>query len=145
MVAVVAETWEGGAEEELGRSPEREPVEELDGTLVLALTRAARPFTTQLTDELLLAGLTGPQWLALQEVVRARAIEPGEVARHLGVARPTASEVLARLLGQGLVTREQAYVDGRLRVHLPTGSGERAAVRGVRAAARPRRRGRRRG
>lgn len=103
---------------------------------MLALARAARLFTTQLNDELLLAGLTGPQWLALHEVVRERSIEPGEIARHLGVARPTASEVLGRLLDQRLVTREQAYLDGRLRVYLPTDSGVRAAVRGAAGARR---------
>lgn len=135
---MAAEWWEDRREEGLAleRAEAGVPVESLDGTLVLSLTRAARLFTTQLNDELLLAGLTGPQWLALHEVVRERSIEPGEIARHLGVARPTASEVLARLIAQRLVTREQAYLDGRLRVYLATDSGVRAAVRGAAGAAR---------
>lgn len=115
--------WEGDDDDETSWAGPVIDVGDLEGSLLRLLGAASRALSARLSDELQLVGVTGQQWLVLQEVGRARHIEPSEVARNLGMARPTVTEILGRLRRQGLVTSEQASFDGRLRVHQLTNLG----------------------
>lgn len=103
----------------------------LDGTLLRRLGAASRAMQSALNDALRLVGVTAPQWLVLQEVARTVKIEPSELARTLDMARPTVTEILGRLRGQGLVIRQESALDGRLRVYRSTKLGLDVVRRGL--------------
>ncbi|HXV59421.1 MAG TPA: MarR family transcriptional regulator [Vicinamibacteria bacterium] len=58
-------------------------------------------------------GLTGPQIVVLQELVRSGTLATGELARRIHLAQGTVSEILERLEERGLVERKRSSEDKR--------------------------------
>lgn len=58
-------------------------------------------------------GLTGPQILVLQEIVRMDTVAIGDLADRVHLSQGTVSEILDRLADRGLVNRERSTEDRR--------------------------------
>ncbi|HSF20255.1 MAG TPA: MarR family transcriptional regulator [Vicinamibacteria bacterium] len=58
-------------------------------------------------------GLTGPQIVVLQELVRSGTLATGELAHRIHLAQGTVSEILERLEERGLVERRRSSEDKR--------------------------------
>ena len=64
-------------------------------------------------------GLTGPQIICLREIQRGESLNPGQLARSLGLKPPTVTGIVDRLEARGLVTRRRRNTDKRqVRVEL---------------------------
>lgn len=64
-------------------------------------------------------GLTGPQIICLREIQRGGALNPGQLARNVGLKPPTVTGIIDRLEARGLVTRRRRNTDKRqVRVEL---------------------------
>lgn len=64
-------------------------------------------------------GLTGPQIICLREVQRGESLNPGQLARNVGLKPPTVTGIVDRLEARGLVTRRRRHTDKRqVRVEL---------------------------
>lgn len=58
-------------------------------------------------------GLTGPQIICLREIQRGASLNPGQLARNVGLKPPTVTGILDRLEARGLVTRRRRNTDKR--------------------------------
>ena len=64
-------------------------------------------------------GLTGAQIICLREIQRGESLNPGQLARHVGLKPPTVTGIIDRLEARGLVTRRRRNSDKRqVRVEL---------------------------
>lgn len=73
-------------------------------------------------------GLTGPQIICLREIHRGVSLNPGQLARNVGLKPPTVTGIVDRLEARGLVTRRRRHRDKRqVRIEL-TDTGD-AVVR----------------
>ena len=98
----------------------------LEEEIVSALRRILRAIAMhshQLREE---CGLTGPQLLALRVVSQAGELTVSALARNIGLSQSTTSELLRRLLEQGLVAREVGE-DRRSKIVRATPEGQQRA------------------
>ena len=58
-------------------------------------------------------GLTGPQIICLREIQRGESLNPGQLARNVGLKPPTVTGIVDRLETRGLVTRRRRHIDKR--------------------------------
>lgn len=58
-------------------------------------------------------GLTGPQIICLREIQRGESLNPGQLARNVGLRPPTVTGIVDRLEARGLVTRRRRSTDKR--------------------------------
>ncbi|WP_070989048.1 MarR family winged helix-turn-helix transcriptional regulator [Halofilum ochraceum] len=58
-------------------------------------------------------GLTGPQIICLREIQRGASLNPGQLARNVGLKPPTVTGIVDRLEARGLVTRRRRNTDKR--------------------------------
>lgn len=58
-------------------------------------------------------GLTGPQIICLREIRRGASLNPGQLARNVGLKPPTVTGIVDRLEQRGLVTRRRRHRDKR--------------------------------
>jgi len=58
-------------------------------------------------------GLTGPQIICLREIQRGESLNPGQLARNVGLKPPTVTGIVDRLEARGLVTRRRRNTDKR--------------------------------
>lgn len=95
-------------------APETSPAEEQLYVLVRRALRLWRQFRSTLSAPLEDAlGYPSTDLLALAAVADGAATSPGELAAHQGLSAPTASRVVSRLVGAGLLTRSGDPCDQR--------------------------------
>ncbi|MEF8833661.1 MAG: MarR family transcriptional regulator [Halofilum sp. (in: g-proteobacteria)] len=58
-------------------------------------------------------GLTGPQIICLREIQHGESLNPGSLARNVGLKPPTVTGIVDRLEARGLVTRRRRNTDKR--------------------------------
>lgn len=58
-------------------------------------------------------GLTGPQIICLREIQRGGSLNPGQLARNVGLKPPTVTGIIDRLETRGLITRRRRNTDKR--------------------------------
>jgi DNA-binding MarR family transcriptional regulator len=102
----------------------RAEITEQAARLRLAITRTARRLRQSAGAEL------GPSAAAaLATIQRFGPITPSELAASEGVRRPTATRIIARLEGEGLIERADDPADGRCSLISVTAAGARLLER----------------
>lgn len=90
-----------------------------DHDLILLITRTTKQIRGATAAVLARYGCQPPQNLLLDALVERDGLTPGDLARHLEVAGPTAVKMAQRMEANGLVTRRRDDPDERLvRVYL---------------------------
>jgi MarR family transcriptional regulator, organic hydroperoxide resistance regulator len=90
-----------------------------DHDLILLVTRTTKTIREATTAVLARYGAQPPQNLVLDALVEQDGLTPGELARRLHVAGPTAVKMAQRMEANGLVSRRRDDPDERLvRVYL---------------------------
>jgi MarR family transcriptional regulator, organic hydroperoxide resistance regulator len=90
-----------------------------DHELILLITRTALDIRRAVGSALARYGLQRPQDLMLDALTEQDGLTPGELAKQLDVAGPTAVKMAQRMEANGLVERRRDDPDGRLvRVYL---------------------------
>ena len=103
------------------------------GTGVLALLTAAGAVEGFLEAKLAAVGLSLPKLAALDRLVQAGGSLPlGQLADKLACVKSNVTQLVDRLDGDGLVTREVDRRDGRSRLAVITDAGRLAYERGTR-------------
>ena len=105
---------------------------ETGGSLVRALTRAARTITTRVEPTLKAEGFTFDQWLVLDALAGSRGSTMTELAADTRLTGPTLTRVVDRLVMTAAAFREVDAADRR-RVRVYLSSRGRAAHRRVSA------------
>jgi MarR family transcriptional regulator for hemolysin len=101
---------------------------EADERFMHALHGAARAWRGRFERHLKAGGLTAAGWNALAAVVHAdAALSQRELALRLGVDGATLVATIDRLAGAGLVGREAAPHDRRVKLVVPTARGRQLA------------------
>jgi DNA-binding MarR family transcriptional regulator len=95
-----------------------------DEELVILVFRTAKALVDRLRGGKPSSGLTVVHGLAARYLVDHDNVTTVELARHLGITKQSASEVVAALEEEGLVHRVQHPSDGRARVILLTKEGK---------------------
>ena len=102
------------------------------GTGVLALLQAAGAVEGFLESKLSAVGLSLPKLAALDRLVQAGGSLPlGQLAERLACVKSNVTQLVDRLDGDGLVTREVDPHDGRSRLAVITDAGRQAYERGA--------------
>ncbi|GII22567.1 MarR family winged helix-turn-helix transcriptional regulator [Planosporangium mesophilum] len=115
----------GATPPNLGAEPDRAPNTAGYGIgLVAQLNHTSNALRSYVERAVLLPeGMRWTAWDVLVLICRRRGIETRAVAAEVGIAKATLTEVLAGLVGRGLVRRHRHATDKR-RVHLqPTDTG----------------------
>ena len=95
----------------------------LHDRLTWRISRVARILQSQLESRLEPHGLTRMMWLVLRGVGDDGIATPSDLADYIGITRPAASRLLARMEAAGHVRREGAAGDGRSVTLALTGTG----------------------
>lgn len=91
--------------------------------------RLARLMQAKLEADLESHRLTGLMWASLYGIAEDGVETPSQLASYLGVARPSASRVLQRLQGAGLIARIERHGSDARTVQLrPTDAGRRTVT-----------------
>ena len=69
-------------------------------------------------------GLTGPQAILLNEIVRSESLTGSELARRVSLSQPTVTDIVKRLEGQELVRKTRDQLDKRKFLITPTATGK---------------------
>ena len=91
--------------------------------VLVALRRITRATDLHSKQLALHYGLTGPQLILLQEVVRRREVSTGELAKRVNLSHATVTDILHRLEKGGFVQRVRSSSDRRRVLVEPTDSG----------------------
>ena len=75
------------------------------------------------------AGLTVSQVTALRVIVDAGAISPGQIAAGLGYRKSAMTDMVARLMDAGFITKARSLEDARAVVLRPTAQGKAAITK----------------
>jgi DNA-binding MarR family transcriptional regulator/nitroimidazol reductase NimA-like FMN-containing flavoprotein (pyridoxamine 5'-phosphate oxidase superfamily) len=78
-----------------------------------ALRRVVRSLLAAEADSESALGVTTAQLFVLREIAKAETMTVGELATRTATAQSSVSEVLARLLSRGLITRNRSSIDRR--------------------------------
>jgi DNA-binding MarR family transcriptional regulator len=81
--------------------------------ILIALRRIIRAVDQHSRDLVSSHGLTGPQALLLTEIARGGPLTGSELASRVSLSQATVTDVVKRLEGRGLLTRERSEVDKR--------------------------------
>ena len=110
----------------------RGSVADCRGTGVLALLQAAGAVESYLESRLAAVGLSLPKLAALDRLMQAGGSLPlGQLAEKLACVKSNVTQLVDRLDGDGLVTREVDRHDGRSRLAVITDAGRQAYERGA--------------
>ncbi len=96
---------------------------ELGDQVLVALRRIIRATDLHSRSLLRKFGLTSPQLVVLREVAARGALSGSALARAVSVSLPTATGILTRLEGRGLVERRRSETDRRQILVLLTPAG----------------------
>lgn len=94
--------------------------------VLVALRRIIRAIDLQSRQLMQRAGLTGPQLLTLQAILRHGPLGVGELARLVNLSQGTVTTILDRLERKNLVTRSRSTTDKRRVVVSLSADGEQA-------------------
>lgn len=92
--------------------------------MLIALRRVMRAVDLHSRKLMQSHGLTGPQALVLQEVVRGKSLNAGELASRVSLSQATVTDIVTRLEQRGLLLRERSDEDRRRVLVRPTTLGE---------------------
>src|SRR5262245_51342550 len=110
----------------------RGSVADCRGTGVLALLQAAGAVEGYLESKLSAVGLSLPKLAALDRLVQAGgSLSLGQLAERLACVKSNVTQLVDRLDGDGLVTREVDPHDGRSRLAVITDAGRQVYERGA--------------
>ena len=101
-----------------------ETTSDVAGRLRFAVVRLARRMRQEAGDE-----LSPTMAAALATIERAGPLTPSELAEIERVKRPTATRVVARLVGDGLITKATDPTDGRVCLLSASADGRRLLKR----------------
>ena len=76
-------------------------------------------------------GLTGPQALVLNEIVRSGSLTGSRLAKNISLSQATVTEIVKRLEQKGLLAKKQDLVDKRKLHLLPTEQGRNLILTSV--------------
>ncbi len=79
--------------------------------------------------KLLLSGVTVAEWVVMREMFDEGETSPGVVAERIGMTRGGVSKLVDRLVGKGLVTRQERSDDRRFQSIALTAAGRRLLPR----------------
>ena len=79
--------------------------------------------------KLLLSGVTVAEWVVMREMLDEGETSPGVVAERIGMTRGGVSKLVDRLVGKGLVTRQERSDDRRFQSIALTAAGRRLLPR----------------
>jgi DNA-binding MarR family transcriptional regulator len=99
------------------------PLQDLSEQMLVALRRVMRAVDLHSRKLMQSHGLTGPQALVLQEVVKGVGLSAGELASRVSLSQATVTDILNRLEQRGLLTRERSESDRRKVAVRPTLAG----------------------
>jgi DNA-binding MarR family transcriptional regulator len=99
-------------------------LETLPEQMLIALRRVMRAVDLHSRKLMQSHGLTGPQALVLQEVVRGQCISAGELATRVSLSQATVTDIVTRLEQRGLLLRERSDEDRRKVLIRATPSGD---------------------
>ncbi len=88
-------------------------LQDLSEQMLVALRRVMRAVDLHSRSLMQSHGLTGPQALVLQAVVRQDPISAGELAARISLSQATVTDIVNRLEQRGLLTRERSDSDRR--------------------------------
>jgi len=88
-------------------------LQDLSEQMLVALRRVMRAVDLHSRSLMQSHGLTGPQALVLQAVVRQDPISAGELATRISLSQATVTDIVSRLEQRGLLTRERSDSDRR--------------------------------
>ncbi len=88
-------------------------LQDLSEQMLVALRRVMRAVDLHSRSLMQSHGLTGPQALVLQVVVRQDLISAGELAARISLSQATVTDIVNRLEQRGLLTRERSDSDRR--------------------------------
>lgn len=95
----------------------------IDEQVLIAIRRLIRAVDLHSRKLAQSYGLTGPQAVALQEILKAVRITPGELAKRINLSQATVTEIIKRLELKGLVSKTKAEDDKRKVYIEPTPAG----------------------
>lgn len=76
-------------------------------------------------------GLTGPQALVLNEIVRSGSLTGSRLAKNISLSQATVTDIVKRLEQKGLLAKKQDLVDKRKLHLLPTEQGRNLILTSV--------------
>lgn len=88
-------------------------MEALPEQMLIALRRVMRAVDLHSRKLMQSHGMTGPQALVLQEVVRGKCLSAGELANRVSLSQATVTDIVTRLEQRGLLLRERSGEDRR--------------------------------
>jgi len=86
---------------------------DISEAILIALRRIIRAVDRHSRNLVSSHGLTGPQALLLTEIVRGGALTGSELASRVSLSQATVTDVVKRLEGRGLLTKERSEADKR--------------------------------
>lgn len=95
------------------KSPTSDRNRDLAEEMLVALRRVMRAVDLHSRWLVQNHGLTGPQAMVLKEVVRARRLTAGELAKRVNLSQATVTDIVKRLELRQLLQRQQAEEDRR--------------------------------
>lgn len=106
----------------------------LDRSVTHLLHRAGQRAADIYTDEAKRSGLTPRQYAVLTAVSLEEGLPQAELVERTGIDRSTLADIVARLLGRGLIQRRRAKEDGRAYAIKLSAKGSRALAKAKPAA-----------
>jgi DNA-binding MarR family transcriptional regulator len=105
----------------------------VSGLNLIALLHTAHTAQAQIESKLIALGLSLPKLLALQALSEADDSLPlGQLAERLECVKSNVTQLVDRLVADGLVAREADPGDRRTRLAVLTAAGRKACVEGTR-------------
>ena len=105
----------------------------VSGLNLIALLHTAHTAQAQIESKLIALGLSLPKLLALQALSEAGDSLPlGQLAERLECVKSNVTQLVDRLVADGLVAREADPGDRRTRLAVLTAAGRKACVEGTR-------------
>jgi DNA-binding MarR family transcriptional regulator len=104
---------------------------ETSDQILVALRRVIRAVDQHSRKLVQAYGLTGPQALLLNEVVRGSRLSAGEIAERVSLSQATVTDIVTRLESRGLVERSRDPHDRRRVLVCATAEGKRIHRRSV--------------
>ncbi len=92
--------------------------------IVIALRRVIRAVDQHSRKLIQSHGLTGPQALLLTEIVRSDGLTGSELAKRVSLSQATVTDIVKRLMKNGLLDRERDSIDKRKVILRATAQGK---------------------
>ncbi|MCB1753228.1 MAG: MarR family transcriptional regulator [Gammaproteobacteria bacterium] len=99
--------------------------------ILIALRRVIRAIDQHSRKLVQSHGLTGPQALVLNEIVRSGSLTGSRLAKNISLSQATVTDIVKRLEQKGLLAKKQDLVDKRKLHLLPTEQGRNLILTSV--------------